>query len=138
MFVYGLTCQVKVYQIIYSEKAFKEWLEKQNYDRDMPTGPKARQKDKDNTKKETKKGNGSQRESLMKPNSVAAKTSGSTVTRKTDRRPDSIPTVKYPHEESPISRHATNLTQVMEDYDSGIHETSENKEVSVLSALWQS
>lgn len=94
----------------------------------MPTGPKARQKD--DTKKETKKPSSIQKESLMKPNSVAAKKSGSTGTRKTDRRPDSIPTVKYPHEQSPVSRHATNLTQVMEDYESGIHETSDHKEVT--------
>ena len=104
----------------------------------MPTGPKGRQKDKDDTKKETKKGNGSQRESLTKPNSVAAKSTGSTVTRKTDRRPDSIPTVRYPHQESPtISRHATNLTQVMEDNDSGIHETSEYKEVPLISFVFK-
>ena len=115
-----------------SEKAFKEWLEKQNYDRELPTGPKGRQRDRDDTKKESKKGNGSQRESLAKPNSVAAKSTGSTATRKTDRRPDSIPTVRYPHHDSPtISRHATNLTQVMEDgADSGIHETSDQKEVT--------
>lgn len=120
-----LEAEYKIAHEQYSEKAFKEWLEKQDYDRDMPTGPKARQPE---TKKDTKKTGVTQKESLTKPNSVAAKTPGSTVTKKTDRRPDSIPTTKYPQDQSPISRHATNLTQVMEDYDSGIHEVSDVRE----------
>ena len=95
----------------------------------MPTGPKGRQRDEG--KKETKKAASGQKESLMKPNSVAAaKSTSSGVTKKPGRRPDSIPTVKYPGDESPVSRHATNLTQVMEDEDHGIHETSDYKEVN--------
>ena len=95
----------------------------------MPTGPKGRQRD--DSKKETKKAASGQKESLMKPNSVAAKSTSSGVIKKPSRRPDSIPTVKYPGDESPISRHATNLTQVMEDEDHGIHETSDYKEVNL-------
>ena len=101
----------------------------------MPTGPKGRQREESKKEtKETKKVGGGQKESLMKPNSVAAKTKGSTVTKKTDRRPDTIPTVKYPRDESPISRHATNLTQVMEDDDHGIHEISDHREVTLNSS----
>ena len=95
------------------------------YDKDMATGPKS--KDTKASPKDKKDSVKSDRESLMKPNSVSSKTTSSKSKGK-DRRPDSIPTWKTPRREiSPPSRKATNMTFLLEEeyIDDGLHERTE-------------
>lgn len=88
----------------------------------MPTGPKPKEK------KETEKSKKPVRESLAKPNSIV--TQSESIKSKgavRSRQPDTIPSVKskQPRELSPLSRKGTTLTQLTDDYDTGLYETSD-------------
>lgn len=117
-----LEAEYKAQNEHYSEEAFKQWLAKQGMDKEMPTGPKHVKE-----RKETDKHG---HEPLMKPNSITTKSTASSNEKTKARRPDSIPAWKSqrPREMSPLSRKTTNMSQVTEDEDDGLHEKPEKPE----------
>lgn len=105
----------------YSDEAFKQWLEKQGFNKDMPTGPKP---DKVKKEKEPKEN----REPLMKANSMTDYSKGS-KDGSTQRRADSIPTWKTPRvPTSPLSRKTTNTQFMEEEEEETEHEDNEEAE----------
>jgi len=91
----------------------------------MPTGPKSKEKEKH--VKESSKSEKSHREPLTKPNSICT-TDNSVFSKGKARRPDTIPSWRsaQPRDLSPLSRKGTNMTQMTDDYDTGLYETNDN------------
>lgn len=102
----------------------------------MPTGPKLRDKEKhgkDAEKdKRSKDSDKSVREPLAKPNSIVADSVGTkSKAGYRSRRADTVPSWKSsgPRDLSPLSRKGTSLTQITDDLDAGLYETTDEKKV---------